>query len=165
MTEKETINLINEDVISRERALAPYKDLNDDDVISVRLIKKNLTELPPVTQKPIECDDVISREDALKLIYDFKENHTKNREKHPINYGTLLDLIRLIRELPPVTPKCEKCAMNGSGSKYCDNCGQKSGRWVNFAEDLIPIIDEAESEEQIMSDLVERKAVLDEIEK
>ena len=25
--------------------------------------------------------------------------------------------------------KCEKCAMNGSGSKYCDNCGQKSGKW------------------------------------
>ena len=32
-----------------KRALAPYKDLNDDDVISVRLIKKNITELPPVT--------------------------------------------------------------------------------------------------------------------
>lgn len=20
--------------------------------------------------------------------------------------------------------------MNGSGSKYCDNCGQKSGKWI-----------------------------------
>lgn len=38
-----------EDVISRERALEPYKGLNDDDVISVRLIKKNIIELPPVT--------------------------------------------------------------------------------------------------------------------
>ncbi len=37
-----------EDAINREKALAPYKDLNDDDVISVRLIKKNIIELPPV---------------------------------------------------------------------------------------------------------------------
>jgi len=38
-----------EGAISREKALEPYKGLNDDDVISVRLIKKNITELPPVT--------------------------------------------------------------------------------------------------------------------
>ena len=29
-------------VISRERALAPYEGLNDDDVISVQMIKKNI---------------------------------------------------------------------------------------------------------------------------
>lgn len=40
-----------DDAISRERALAPYKDLNNDDVISVWLIKKNLTELPPITPR------------------------------------------------------------------------------------------------------------------
>lgn len=39
------------DVISRERALAPYKDLNDNDVISVRLIKKNIAELPSITPR------------------------------------------------------------------------------------------------------------------
>lgn len=36
------------DVISRERALRPYKDLRDDDVISVYLIKKNIKELPSI---------------------------------------------------------------------------------------------------------------------
>ena len=39
------------DVISRERALESYKDLHDDDVISVWMIKKNINELPSVTQK------------------------------------------------------------------------------------------------------------------
>ena len=40
-----------EDVISRKRALEPYKYLNDDDVITVWMIKKNINELPSVTQK------------------------------------------------------------------------------------------------------------------
>lgn len=40
-----------DDAVSRERALEPYKGLNNDDVISVWMIKKNINELPPVTQK------------------------------------------------------------------------------------------------------------------
>ena len=40
-----------DDAISRERALEPYKGLNDDDVISVWMIKKNINELPSVTHK------------------------------------------------------------------------------------------------------------------
>lgn len=55
------------DVISRERALAPYKDLNDDDVISVRLIKKNITELPPVT--PISISDNATNKDVIKAMF------------------------------------------------------------------------------------------------
>ena len=31
---------------------------------------------------------------------------------------------------------CDKCAMNGSGSKYCDNCGQKSEKWIPVSERL-----------------------------
>ena len=60
------------------------------------------------------CENVISREDVLKLIYDFKEKHTEDRENHPINYGTLLDLIRLIRELPLVN--------SHSKTGYCKDC-------------------------------------------
>lgn len=65
-----------------------FEDNVDDKVYALNMAIQALSQEP--------CDDAISREDALKLIYDFKENHTKDREKHPINYGTLLDLIRLI---------------------------------------------------------------------
>ncbi len=67
-----------EDAISRERALAPYKDLNDDDVISVRLIKKNITELPPVTpqQKSGKWIPVSKRlpEDEQEVLITYKIN-------------------------------------------------------------------------------------------
>ena len=75
------------------------------------------------------CEDAISREDALKVIYDFKEKHTEDREKHPINYGTLLDLIRLMRELPSVTPSRRKGHWIKSRDSYgnnhftCSECG------------------------------------------
>jgi hypothetical protein len=38
--------------------------------------------------------------------------------------------------------------------KFCNHCGarmvepQESEKWVNFAEDLIPVMDEAESEDK-----------------
>lgn len=72
------------------------------------------------------CTDAISRESAKKLycreicsvVMNCKEQFT-------------LDCKRLKKfdELPSVTQKCEKCAMNGSGSKYCDNCKPK-GHWI-----------------------------------
>ena len=42
-------------------------------------------------------------------------------------------------ELPSVTVRqsgCDKCAMNGSGSKYCDNCKykQQTGEWILLDE-------------------------------
>lgn len=49
--------------------------------------------------------DCISREKVLKLIYDYKENHSNDREHYPINYGTLIDMIRWVRNLPSVTPQ------------------------------------------------------------
>ena len=79
---------INVDAIHREREQAYLRGYED--------ASKKYRQEP--------CNDAISREDALKLLYDFKEKHTEDREQHPINYGTLLDLIRLIRELPSVTP-------------------------------------------------------------
>lgn len=62
------------DVISREKALEPYKDLNDDDVISVRLIKKNIIELPPVTPSRrkghSELKALIDKHRMYRLAYD-----------------------------------------------------------------------------------------------
>lgn len=85
--------------------------------------------------------DCISRESVLKLIYDYKENHSSDREHYPINYGTLLDMIRWVYNLPSVTPQprkghwifdgdcliCSKCkkAYTFSGSNFCPNCGAK----------------------------------------
>ena len=40
---------LKDNVVSREAVLAPYKELKDDDVISVWLIKKNIEQLPSVT--------------------------------------------------------------------------------------------------------------------
>ena len=47
--------------------------------------------------------DLVRREDVLKLIYDLKERYTNDSKAHPINYGTLLDMCRLVRKLPSVS--------------------------------------------------------------
>ena len=41
-----------EDAISREATLKTYKDLNDEDTISVWLIRKNIEQQPPVNSQP-----------------------------------------------------------------------------------------------------------------
>lgn len=58
----------------------------------------------PTTKNDLGVD-CISRTEVLKLIYDYKENHSENRKEYPINYGTLLDMIRWVRNLPSVTPQ------------------------------------------------------------
>ena len=72
------------------------------------------------------CDDLISREDAFEIIAS--NDATDGTE--PIFTGR--QVVALLSTLPSVTQKCEKCAMNGSGSKYCDNCGSKSGKWNKY---------------------------------
>ena len=71
-----------------------------------------LNELKP-------CDDAINREDAIRKL---------RADTLFVCTGDKMQAISDIESLPPVTPSCDKCAMNGSGSKYCDNCGQKSGK-------------------------------------
>ena len=39
--------------------------------------------------------EYIKKEDVLKIIYDIKEN-----KDIPKNYGTLIDIIQLVRKLP-----------------------------------------------------------------
>ena len=40
-------------------------------------------------------DDLISREEVLKLLYEIKDNNSI-----PKNYGTILDIIREVRMIP-----------------------------------------------------------------
>lgn len=81
-----------------------------------KIIKKELNE------KPIE--EYIKKEDVLKIIYEIKEN-----KDIPKNYGTLIDIIQQIRNLPPedvVKVKHGKWipCKNHSGYK-CSNCGAR----------------------------------------
>lgn len=45
-------------------------------------------------------EDIIRKEDALIKLYDIKADITS--KKMPLNYATILEIIRQIRELPPV---------------------------------------------------------------
>lgn len=66
-----------------------------------------LTELPSVTQKPIQCDDAISQ--ILKRMWNCRGKHTTSIDK--------VKMEQIIRdELPPVT--------------------QKSGKWIPVSERL-----------------------------
>lgn len=67
------------------------------------------------------CDDVISREAVLEYL-------KSNAEDFP-DYHEAIEKVVAMPSIQPSRP-CNKCAMNGSGSKYCDNCGQKSGHWI-----------------------------------
>ena len=59
----------------------------------------------------IFCDDTISREAVINAIY-----------KMELSNWVKEDTEKIIRKLPPVQLSCDKCTMNGSGSKYCENC-------------------------------------------
>lgn len=81
------------------------------------------------------CDDAISREEVLLMIDYFKDN-----------YGSLIDLAREIRKMPPVNPqktghwiempidfKCSKCNnLEDKTTKYCPNCGVRMIKLQNL---------------------------------
>lgn len=135
---------------------------NDEDYekpcISPKYLRQELEQLAleqeqkmlePTTKHDLAVD-CISRESVLKLIYDYKENHSNDREHYPINYGTLLDMIRWVRKLPSITPQPRKGHWMGEGDfitcsccnemsypfdsagygsiyhNYCPNCGSKN---------------------------------------
>lgn len=141
--------------MTREEAIAIFKDwldegveyddgyatrnLYEDEEQAVIMAIKALSQEPTVTSTDepmtmvyptIICDDAINREAVIK---DFTQWRSKLAYAVGEDYSgvSVLDkAIRVIKGMPSVTQKCEKCAMNGSGSKYCDNCGQKSGKWI-----------------------------------
>lgn len=99
-------------------------------------------------------NDLISRTEVLKLIYDYKENHSENRKEYPINYGTLIDMIRWIRNLPSVTPQ------EPQTFKWCTDCKEYDQekhcchRWSRVIRDTVeemkqeqePILDKIRAE-------------------
>ena len=75
------------------------------------------------------CDDAISREAAIKAECDVCAVGGGYDKCQYFMQGC--NEIECIRALPPVQPSCDKCAMNGSGSKYCDNCQpSRKGHWI-----------------------------------
>lgn len=52
--------------------------------------------------------EYIGKEEVLKIVYDIKEN-----KEIPKNYGTLLDIIRLVRNIPTAdvveVVRCGRC--------------------------------------------------------
>lgn len=143
-----------DDVISREAVLnlctndkynIPYEYEDDKGIHrgydEYRLINYyKLKQLPSVTQKPIECDDAISRQAVLDIAKSSKSNWIDNSV-----------LFKRVNELPPVTPqqkygkwiavyqgdeiinyRCSECELgdtNGSiylyGWDYCRRCGAR----------------------------------------
>ena len=93
MTRKEAIKALT---MERKTALHENKQAFD---MAIKALEQE-----PTTKNDLGVD-CISRERVLKLIYDYKENHSNDREHYPINYGTLLDMIRWVMALPPVTPQ------------------------------------------------------------
>ena len=110
-------------------------------------------------------DDCISRKSVIE------EMEKRHAEGDYITKG-FINSLPLVTPKPKIghwrkTPKavmgegymwyCDKCehqvyqdsSRNYPSEKYCPNCGAKmeSEDWVNFADDLIPIMNEIESEE------------------
>ena len=88
-------------------------------------------------QKIESCDNTISREAVLSKIKEvcFSKKWLQFRIDKGSN-GQRDFLINYIEQLPSVTvwqAGCDKCAMNGSASKYCDNCKYKrqTGEWID----------------------------------
>ena len=74
------------------------------------------------------CEDAVSREAVYRLVDYIIDNLCENS----IDLGALESWGReQVMKLPSVTQKsgCDKCAMNGSGNKYCDNCKYKRQTW------------------------------------
>ena len=91
----------------------------------------------------------IDADNALKVIYDYKEKHFKDRDEYPINYGTLVGFINQIRNIPsedvvpvvkgqwvngdPICPCCGEDKFKDLDAdiwadwqpKYCPNCGAR----------------------------------------
>lgn len=105
-------------------------------------------QLPPVTQKPIECEDAVSRDELLKAIdtwdkFGYTETGCFVREPKGdyVPYIHYDDVIKCIKGMPTVTQKsghwihfaqgddCSECGWSTgkyeSPSKYCPNCGAK----------------------------------------
>ncbi len=105
---------------------------------ALRMLRKDLRKLPPVQPKQIECEDAISREDAINALKNLDDLNGENvftkNGLYPWN---------ILKELPPVQPKpkvghwifdeildrnyyCSECKSMGVDYwDYCPYCGAK----------------------------------------
>ena len=70
-------------------------------------------------------NDIVSRKAVCNIVNDIRDC---------ISVEGYCAILERMKKLPSITPSCDKCAMNGSGSKYCDNCEQKSGKWIRVTD-------------------------------
>ena len=104
--------------------------------------EKKLAKVIRSEPKEEMTEEYIKKEDVLKIIYDIKEN-----KDIPKNYGTLIDIIQQVRNLPssdvaevkhgkwikptPVSQEyCGQCGLTpkmifGMLPNYCPHCGAK----------------------------------------
>lgn len=71
-----------EDAISREATLKPYNGLNDEDTISVWLIRKNIEQQPPVNPQPKTGHWIISPNDCFATCSECGLSGDKGIFKH-----------------------------------------------------------------------------------
>ena len=133
-----------DDVISRERALEPYKDLNDDDVISVWMIKKNINALPSVTtMRDATPEEQKSVNDYIKSISTptgVKFSDAVSREaviEATHHCGDLQEVRGVVQQLPSVNPQPSEHFIDGVHAMgyregYKDAQKQKSGKWNEY---------------------------------
>ena len=119
------------DAVSREAAIEKMADYvasgYADSAEDFEEYSRIICQLPSVTQKPIECDDAISREELLKAIdtwdkFGYTETGCFIREPKGdyVPYIHYDDVIKCIKGMPPVTPK------------------QKTGKWEWVQYDYNP---------------------------
>ena len=110
---------------------------------------EDMKGLTPVTPKPTECEDAVSRQAALKAFEELPHEY-KTKEQRA-RTGGIAACQFIVRELPPVTPKqrtgkwndyytskkgndvfnCKLCGatfivtQGEDNMNYCPNCGAK----------------------------------------
>ena len=112
------------DAVSRKDTLAPYKELKDDDVISVWLIKKNIEQQPSVrptntVSEEVYTQEYLARKDAEQKLYELqrKIGHCKDCKYFEYDSVAKVDGI-------PLIVAHEICSKWGDGCKtkedgYC----------------------------------------------
>ena len=73
------------------------------------------------------CKNAISREEVLLMIDTLKDNYGS------FNYGSLIDLSREVRKMPPVNPQRPTGHWINTGSgQECSECGEIQHGYDNF---------------------------------
>lgn len=85
----------------------------------MRAMQSVLYDLPPVTPKPIECDDAVSRDMALEKMADYVASGYADSVEDFEEYSGI------VCQLPSVTQKSGKWIIYnypGHECVYCSNC-------------------------------------------